>query len=205
MCMPANKEIKTASAEDSARIGWGLLRQGEMKGLELVYNSMVDDMHGYGMGVYSNSAFVQDCIHEVFVSLWKYRFQLKQTEHIKAYLFRSLGNKIRREMGQDLSSFRSKRMEIAVTAGWQESVEQEWMRDQKEEHLNSKLARAVDRLPPRQKEAVELLFFQQLPYEEVSTAMNLHIRSVYTLIWKALSSLRKHMTSCLALIFGMIG
>ncbi len=204
MYMSSDKEIKTVSAEDSARIGWELLRRGEMKGLEMVYNAMVDDMHGYGMGVYSNSAFVKDCIQEVFVSLWKYKHRLKQTESVKAYLFKSLGNKIRREIGQNLGSYPLNGSENEAQMGWVESVEQEWLRTQKEEELNRKLASAMERLPPRQKEAVQLVFFQELPYEKVSVAMNLHVRSVYTLVWKALSSLKKHMATCLALIFGLI-
>lgn len=203
--MPVKKEIKTVSCENDARIGWELLRKGEMKGLEMVYNSMVDDMHAYGMGIYSNGDFVKDCIHEVFVSLWTYRDRLKQTDHIKAYLFRSLGNKIRREIGQNLSSFQIKGTEDDIRMGWEEPLEQEWLREQKEQQLNRKLARAMERLPPRQKEAVELVFFKELPYEEVSAVMNLHIRSVYTLIWKALSSLKKNMVICLAGIFGILG
>ena len=205
MHMPVEEEIKIVSAEDDARIGWDLLRRGEMKGLEMVYNSMVDEMHRYGMGVCSNSAFVKDCIQEIFVDLWKYRSKLKQTENVKAYLFKSLGNRIRREVGQELGAYPLNGLENDGRMGWAESIEYEWLREQKKEELNKKLAGAMERLPPRQKEAVELIFFQELPYEEVSAAMNLHVRSVYTLVWKALTSLRKHMSICLTGILGLIG
>jgi len=203
--MPAKEQIKIVSVEDHARIGWDLLRRGEMKGLEMVYEGMVDDMYRYGMGVSSNRSFVKDCIHEVFVDLWKYRSNLKQTENVKAYLFKSLGNRIRREVGQDLGVYSLNRAEALAQGSWAESIECEWLREQKKEELNKKLARAVERLPPRQKEAVELIFFRELPYEEVSATMNLHVRSVYTLVWKALTSLRKHMSICLTGILGLIG
>jgi len=203
--MPVEEEIKIASVEDNARIGWDLLRRGEMKGLEMVYNSMVDEMHRYGMGVCSNSAFVKDCIQEIFVDLWKYRSKLKQTENVKAYLFKSLGNRIRRAVGQDLGAYPLSGLESYRRMGWVEPIEYEWLREQKKEELNKKLARAMQRLPARQKEAVELIFFQELPYEEVSAAMNLHVRSVYTLVWKAICSLRKHMSICLTGVLSFIG
>lgn|SRR5690606_4630205 len=203
--MPAKEQIKIVSVEDHARIGWDLLRRGEMKGLEMVYEGMVDDMYRYGMGVSSNRSFVKDCIHEVFVDLWKYRSNLKQTENVKAYLFKSLGNRIRREVGQDLGVYSLNRAEALAQGSWAESIECEWLREQKKEELNKKLARAVERLPPRQKEAVELIFFRELPYEEVSATMNLHVRSLYTLVWKALSSLRKHMSLSLTALLGLIG
>ena len=203
--MPVEEEIKIASVEDNARIGWDLLRRGEMKGLEMVYNSMVDEMHRYGMGVCSNSAFVKDCIQEIFVDLWKYRSKLKQTENVKAYLFKSLGNRIRRAVGQDLGAYPLSGLESYRRMGWVEPIEYEWLREQKKEELNKKLARAMQRLPARQKEAVELIFFQELPYEEVSAAMNLHVRSVYTLVWKAICSLRKLMSICLTGVLSFIG
>lgn len=179
--------------------GWQLLRAGEMKGLELVYDRMVDEMYRYGMGIHSNSSFVKDCIQDVFVNLWKYRYKLKQTEAVRAYLYKSLGNKIRREIGQEQSLFHSQDTEMHFD--WANSFEQEWLLDQTKEQLNRKLSRAMEQLPARQKEAVQLLFFEELPYEEVSTAMNLHIRSVYTLVWKALTSLRKSMMAWVLLFF----
>jgi len=203
--MPAKEQIKIVSVEDHARIGWDLLRRGEMKGLEMVYKGMVDDMYRYGMGVSSDGSFVKDCIHEVFVDLWKYRSNLKQTENVKAYLFKSLGNRIRREVGQDLGAYSLNRADALAQVSWAESIECEWLREQKKEELNKKLTRAVERLPPRQKEAVELIFFRELPYEEVSATMNLHVRSLYTLVWKALSSLRKHMLLSLTALLGLIG
>lgn len=205
MIMPVDEEIQTASIEDGAKIGWELLRKGEMKGLEMVYTGMVDDMYRYGMGIHSNSAFVKDCIQEIFVGLWKYRSTLKQTENVKAYLFKSLGNRIRREVGLDRGAYSLNELENDERTGWVDSIEDEWLREQKKEQLNKKMIKAMERLPPRQREAVELFFFKELPYEEVSATMNLHVRSVYTLVWKALTSLRKHMAAGLTGFFGLMG
>jgi len=182
-------------SREAPGIWWRQLRNGEMKGLELIYDAFMEDMYQYGMGINPNSNFVKDCIQDVFVSLWKYRSNLKDTENIKAYLYRSLSNKIHREISQDLPIFHSQAIELSERLFLIDPFEQDWIREQGHEQTRKKLAVAMDKLPPRQKEAIHLLFFEGLPYEEVSTIMNVHIKSVYTLAWKALTLLRKNMIS----------
>ncbi|HLT08812.1 MAG TPA: sigma-70 family RNA polymerase sigma factor [Cyclobacteriaceae bacterium] len=203
--MPSDKEKNAASSLKDAMEGWKLLRCGEMKGLEMVYQVYVDEMYRYGMGIHPNEAFVKDCIQEVFISLWKYRSQLKETEHIKAYLFRSLGNRIRREIGQYVATYPSLGVDDEMQVGWVDSVEKQLLKEQSDQELNQKLSNALNRLPDRQKEAIQLVFFQQLSYEQVSTEMNLQLRSVYTLVWKAIATLKKNMLSWLPALFPFIG
>jgi len=47
----------------------------------------------------------------------------------------------------------------------------------------------------RQKQVIHLLFFEQIAYEEVSKLMGINLRSVYTLAWKAIANLKKHIVS----------
>jgi len=49
----------------------------------------------------------------------------------------------------------------------------------------------MDKLPIRQKEVITCLFFEKFSYKETLKAMWLNFRSVYTLAWKAISSLKK--------------
>jgi RNA polymerase sigma factor (sigma-70 family) len=59
-----------------------------------------------------------------------------------------------------------------------------------------KLSKAIEKLPARQKEVLHLLFDQGLSYEEVAGIMEINVRSVYTLPWKGISSLRKLIIDC---------
>jgi DNA-directed RNA polymerase specialized sigma24 family protein len=49
----------------------------------------------------------------------------------------------------------------------------------------------MDKLPIRQKDVITCLFFEKFTYEDTSKVMELNLRSVYTLAWKAISSLKK--------------
>lgn len=176
---------------------WQLLREGERKGLEGLYRLYSKELFKYGLALVNDEDFVQDCIQEVFIDLWKYHLNLQKAENVKVYLFKSLSHKIYREskkrskwkweeLGED--SFG----DLSV-----ESKEGELISVQREKSLQIKLARGLEKLPIRQKQAIQLLYFEQFSYEEVSKMMGINLRSVYTLAWKAIASLKKYVVSLL--------
>jgi RNA polymerase sigma factor (sigma-70 family) len=180
---------------------WQLLREGERKGLEGLYRHYSKELFKYGLALVNDEDFVQDCIQEVFIDLWKYHLNLQKAENVKVYLFRSLSHKIYREhkkkgkwkweeLGED--SFRN----LSV-----ESNEGELVRLQQEKNLQIKLARGLEKLPIRQKQVIQLLYFEQFSYEEVSKMMGINLRSVYTLAWKAIASLKKYVVSLMFFLF----
>ena len=48
-------------------------------------------------------------------------------------------------------------------------------------------------IPARQREVIHLLFFEGQSYEEIADIMGIHVQSVYTLAWKALTALKKRL------------
>jgi RNA polymerase sigma factor (sigma-70 family) len=66
--------------------------------------------------------------------------------------------------------------------------------DQIEEQLSTErlahLHKALDNLPPRQKEVIFLRFFENLSFEEISAVMGIEQSSVYKIIYKAIHNLQ---------------
>ena len=62
-----------------------------------------------------------------------------------------------------------------------ESKECELIGVQQEKNLQIKLAAGLEKLPLRQKQVIQLLYFEQFSYEEVSKMMGINLRSVYTI------------------------
>jgi RNA polymerase sigma factor (sigma-70 family) len=177
----------------SALDGWEMLRQGEKKGLAIIYNAHVQDMYRVGMAIRPNSSFVQDCIHEVFENLWKYHTGLKSTDNVKLYLLRSVSNKIHRDMAGTVGRIHASPVNDFEEQFSVDSYEFELVREQGDQEIRRKLTEAYEKLPLRQKEVIHLLFFESLTYEETSSVMDLHLKSVYNLACKAISNLRKSM------------
>jgi len=171
---------------------WLLLRSGDRKGLEGLYRLFASELFKYGLALVNDEHFVQDCIQEVFLDLWKYHQRLSKADHVKGYLFRSLSHKIYRESKKKdrwkMETVKEDSIPFSV-----ESIEDERIGIQREQDLQVKLAGSLEKLPIRQKQVIQLLFFEQFSYEEVSKMMGINLRSVYTLAWKAVSSLKKQM------------
>ena len=172
---------------------WKKLQEGDRNGLEGIYRYFVKSLFQYGLSLVADEDFVQDCIQEVFIDLWKYHRNLQRADNVKLYLFRSLRHKIVRESQRE---DRRKKTDLSghfEVGFFTESKENELINAQVEEQLQKKLAGALKELPLRQKEVVQYIFFENFSYEEVSRIMGINLRSVYTLAWKAISSLKKNM------------
>ena len=170
---------------------WLVLKDGDRKGLEGLYRHFSRQLFQYGLSIHHDHDFVQDCIQEVFIDLWKYHKNLQKADNVKVYLFKSLSNKIFRESKKENKWKKVEINENQEACFFIESIESELIGIQRDEYLQKKLAIALGNLPHRQKEVIQYLFFKNFSYEEVSRIMGINLRSVYTLAWKAISSLKK--------------
>jgi len=179
---------------------WQQLREGNRNGLEGLYRHFAKALFQYGLAMVPDEDFVQDCIQEVFIDLWKYHKNLQTADNVRLYLFRSLSHKIFREDKKE-KKWKKETLKMEVESFFfVDSKEADLIGTQTEEFLQRKLAGALQELPLRQKEVVQYLFFESFSYEEVSKLMVINLRSVYSLAWKAISYLTRVMLLVLLLI-----
>ncbi len=163
--------------------------------MEGLYRHFSRQLFQYGLSIDPDQDFVKDCIQDVFIDLWKYHKNLQKADNIKVYLFKSLSHKIFRESKKENKWKKEEIKENQEACFFTESIESELIDIQRDENLRKKLAIALGNLPHRQKEVIQYLFFENFSYEEVSKIMGINLRSVYTLAWKAISSLKKFILS----------
>ncbi len=184
-------QVPKSDLEVSAELLWESLKSGDKDALEQVYRRYIKELFRLGISITGDADFVQDCIQELFIDLWKYRANIKTTDNVKLYLFRSLSNKINKERRK---AARRDGHQQQAAEGYPiilESVETKLVNTQREASLQKKLANAMKDLPTRQNEVIQYLFFENLSYEDTAKLMGINLRSVYTLAWKALSALKK--------------
>lgn len=184
-----------------AGIFWNQLKNGEKEGLEKLYTAYSSELFRYGMAIKPNRSFIKDCVQELFVDLWKYRRTLRHTDNVKVYLFKSLSNKILREVSRDKQIYRNEEISDFESVFLEESAEEKMINLQRNEFLQEKLEHALENLPIRQREVIQLVFFEKMPYEEVSKILGITIDSSYTLAWKAVNSLKKSILILAFLLF----
>lgn len=169
---------------------WNAFLEGDKEAFGQIYRMYIQDLFRFGCSVIPNEDLVMDCIQEVFVDLWKYHSQLPTTERVKFYLFKCLSNKIHHEVKKNKKiKFHQEKYIVEIEPCIQ-SCETELIQAIQNQSLKEKLSKALEKLPLRQKEAVNCLFFEKFTYEETAKIMNINLRSAYTLAWKAISSLK---------------
>lgn len=170
---------------------WNKLIEGERSSLEFIYKKYINDLFNFGCSLLPDPDQVQDFIQEIFIDLWKYHANLQSTDNVKFYLFKCLSNKIYSSAKDEakrkaINEVHSQQMDYVF-----DCPESQMIKIDRDEDLKTKLSGALVGLPIRQKEVINYLFFEQLSYEQTSKQMNINLKSVYTLAWKAVSSLKK--------------
>ncbi|MDN3689846.1 RNA polymerase sigma factor [Cyclobacterium jeungdonense] len=191
-------KLNSLPQETSAEELWLGLKSGDKHAFEQLYRKYVKVLFQLGTSITGDAEFVEDCIQELFIDLWKYKNNIKPTDNVRLYLFRSLSNRINKEKKKAFKWNEKQRQAAANFPSRLESIEVKIVNAQREEAVQKKLANSLKELPIRQNEVIQYLFFENLSYEETAKLMGINLRSVYTLAWKALSTLRKAIISVAA-------
>ena len=184
-------ESLTCNVENDETV-WGMFKKGENDAFATLYQRYFSILFQYGSKLADDSDLVKDCIHDVFVDLWRKKENLAHPKSVKAYLLSAVQHKMIRQLSRTRSRQRElKRMEMPVTV---ECKEHELIEAQIQLEQNYTVSRALGALTKRQQEAVFLKFYCNLSYKEVAATMSISVDSIYNLISKAIDELNVELT-----------
>lgn len=177
---------------------WRAFKGGDDHAYEFIYNRHARELFSYGLHIVRNRQLVEDCVHDLFVYVFQHRATLGDTNAIKYYLFKSLRRRVIEVLEKQSKAAQESRAvadsyhhdELATASQEVNIIEAETSIAK-----NRRLAEAIENLPPRQKEAIYLLYFSKLEYEEIAAIMSLSIRTVYNQIHTAIQTLRRELGS----------
>ena len=174
---------------------WNNLKLGSMEALGDLYDLFIDTLFSYGMQYSQDKQFIMDCIHDLFLDLYKYRKSLANTDNVKYYLLRSLKNKIVKSKKEHLIGLTNE-----VSCSKNDSLQQEESFEAhlvNEEFINErevKLANAVSKLSKKQRQILFLRFTEEREYEEIAQLMNVSVQTSRTTVYRAIKELRKYLS-----------
>jgi RNA polymerase sigma factor (sigma-70 family) len=171
---------------------WSTFKTGDKNAFGILYHRYFKIMHQYGIRIAEDHDFVKDCIHDLFVEIWKSRENLTQPTSVKGYLLSAIQRKIIRQ----LNRFRSRQQELSlmslptvVSCHEENIIEQQTGLEQQHS-----VTKAMKALTKRQQEAITLKFYGNLSYKEIATIMCISVDSTYNLISKAVDVLQSELT-----------
>ncbi len=181
---------------------WQRFKEGDKNSLKIIYEEHIDALFLFGKKLCADEDQVLDYIHDLFVYVWENREKLGDPVVIRAYLLKSLRNRIiddfRKSKKINISS------DISLVKDTELSKEEEWVAFETSAQINEKLGGAVKLLTDRQREIIYLKFNQNLSYEEIGDILGINYQSVRNLAHRAISELRKNMTVLLIILTALL-
>ncbi|WPP51810.1 RNA polymerase sigma factor [Catalinimonas niigatensis] len=168
---------------------WDEFRMGRKEAFDQIYEQFFDTLCTYGDKFCRDKNVVEDVVQELFIYLWSKKENLGSTKTIKYYLFLCLRRRLVRVLKQE----QKRSITFTALAGdanrFHLTLKDNMVSPEHEEML-AKLSYAIQKLTDRQREAVYLKFYNNLSFQEVSSIMELEVKSLYNLISRTLDILR---------------
>jgi RNA polymerase sigma factor (sigma-70 family) len=171
---------------------WSTFKKGDKHAFGILYHRYFKILYQYGLRIAEDQDLVKDCIHDLFVDIWKSKENLSEPNSVKGYLLSAIQRKIIRQ----LNRFRSRQQEIAMMAlpTVVSCHEEKIIEDQTGLEQKHSMTKAMKALTKRQKEAITLKFYSNLSYKEIAGIMCISVDSTYNLISKAVDVLQSELT-----------
>lgn len=165
------------------------LRNGNKDALFSLMAYYYNDLFRYGLKFTADKDLTKDIIGQFFLHIWDHQKRFMAAEQMKHYLLVSF----KRFLFNYLKKI-SRQLDIphAEDAAIEYSYEEYIICLQEEEDTRRLLAKIIQSLPERQKQLVQLRFYEQLSIDEISSRTALSIRTVYNKLHEALKRIRKH-------------
>ncbi|GAB3549220.1 RNA polymerase sigma factor [Spirosoma fluminis] len=169
---------------------WQAYRAGDRQALGLLVERYYGVLKHYGLKFMVGETVVEDCIQELFLQLWQNRLQINETDSVRHYLLKSIRHHI-------LQHLREQKRLSYEELDWDTSVAEDidsetlLIRQESLRSMTKMIQDQLTALPVREREALYLRYYENLPIPEIADVMNVNRQSVSNFLQKALNKLRR--------------
>ncbi|MCO5934721.1 sigma-70 family RNA polymerase sigma factor [Mucilaginibacter sp. RB4R14] len=172
---------------------WGLLVQGDQQGLYACFDIFYDDLYRFGVCMYKNPELVKESINNLFIELWRIQEKLSTVQNVQQYvltIYKRILYKTYKQYSRDTftSTLEEADIESAIAEQPYENI---LIASQQDEITKKRLQKALNQLTPRQIEIVQLRYFDQVSFCEISERTGLTERTIYNTLHNAIKVLRE--------------
>ena len=169
---------------------WNQLRSGDEEAFSSLFERYYSTLVNYGKALMTGEDLVKDCVQDVFVDIWTYRYKLNEAIVVKAYLLSSVRKRIARLHHREHIFSNIKQID-SLEFLFDFSIEDRLIADETTAKKVEQLNKSINQLSDRQKEAIYLRYHQGLSVEQVAEVLNLNYQSTKNLLHRAILQLRK--------------
>lgn len=179
-------------ADTSDRDLWMRFKEGHEAAFEALYHRFYDSLCGYGYRFDNHMVFVEECIQDLFVKLWRNRDRLSLPESPKHYLLKALRNIIyNKQQAQGFLVYKGTSSDLVLLT--QERTEEMPFRGTPS--LSAELEYHMQKLTAKQREAIYLFYVEDFSYQEIAVFFRIRREGAYKLIYRAIDALKVEMNA----------
>ncbi|MDR0823834.1 MAG: sigma-70 family RNA polymerase sigma factor [Prevotella sp.] len=171
---------------------WNDFLSGNDDAYCLIYKTYAERLFIQGMQFSSDKEFIRDCIHDVFVKIYKSRNRLKPVDNVKLYLFIALKNSIISALKKHNMYFEELDEMLERHIVVSDSIEKEYIDKENKANTQRLIRKILALLTTRQREVIHYRFFEGLGIEEIGVLMNMNYQSVQNLIQRSLKKINEY-------------
>lgn len=183
---------------------WKRFKNGDAVVFEEMIRGEFRALFEYGSRFVHDRDTLNDCIHDLFASLWDRRRFLADTDKIRPYLLKSLRNRLLKEIERTnpLTPFETWHENLDA----EEGIENRLISTETDERRRRQIGTVLHSLTPRQREIIHLKFFENLSHEQIAGVLDISRPAVANLLSQALRLFRdKWQTILPSLLMILIG
>ena len=178
---------------------WQRLIGGDKGALGLIYSQHADYLLQYGHRLTQDELIIEDCVHDLFVDLWRTHNGLSPTNAIRPYLIVSLRRRIIRKIQQQ-QKFKDQEKVPEIDFQAEIAVDELIISQEVSEEQAAMLKKAFTQLTGRQREAIFLKYYEEMDYKDIAETMGISYQSVRNVVFTGIKKLREIMVLVCILI-----
>lgn len=166
-------------------------KSGNEQSLFLVMQYYYNDLFRYGIKFTADAEKTKDIINQFFLHIWDHRSKINAVENIKNYLVVSFKRFLIQQLCKKKINFRFMQQQEELTELPYESY---IIATQQDNIIKKVLHDMIGALPPRQKQLLQMRFYEQMSYEAIAEKTSLSVRTVYNKLHEGVKKLRANST-----------
>ncbi len=167
---------------------WKKFKSGDQGAFSALYRHHYASLYFYALKSTGCATQAQESVQDLFVSLWNRRLGLGDVQQVKPYLFKALRSILSRRPTLPFDAL----ADTEETSGALQFSPEDFLIAQEEDaYRQETLAQVLNGLPPRQREAVYLRYYEDLSYQQIAEVLHINYQSVMNLIYQAFKELKK--------------
>lgn len=159
-----------------------------------LYHNYVNDLFKWGRTFTSDRELIKDCIQNLFVYLLRNKSILYDINNHRVYLFQALRNNLITRLKERSMTIRKDcENDPEINSERDDSPTIQELYENKALRLSRKklLQQLFGYLTKKQRQIIQLRFYQGMEYEEICEVLEINYQSVRTLTYRAIAKMRE--------------